>query len=101
MFCRCDARGQQCEQSDHTSSYRKGGSLKCSLFIVQIRHENQNKSAEARIQRCNIVTGRNEVVAKVMFLLVSVILLTPQEDGYCCRRYASYWNAFLFCLKFR
>ena len=55
MFCRCDARGQQCEQSDRTSSYRKGGSLKCSLFIVQIRHENENKSAEARIERCNIV----------------------------------------------
>ena len=31
-----------------------------------------------------------------MFLLVSVILLTPQEDGYCCGRYASYWNAFLY-----
>ena len=53
MFCRCDARGQQCEQSDRTSSYRKGGSLKCSLFIVQIRHENENKSAEARIERRN------------------------------------------------
>ena len=37
-----------------------------------------------------IFTGRNEVVAKVMFLLVSVILLKPQEDGYCCGRYASY-----------
>ena len=45
-----------------------------------------------------MITGRNEVVAKVMFLLVSVILLTPQEDGYCCGRYASYWNAFLFNL---
>ena len=33
---------------------------------------------------------RNEVVAKVMFLLVSVILSTPQEDDYCCGRYASY-----------
>ena len=43
-----------------------------------------------------IITGRNKVVAKVMFLLVSVILLTPQEDDYCCGRYASYWNAFLF-----
>ena len=32
MFCRCDARGQQCEQSDRTSSYRKGGSLKYSLW---------------------------------------------------------------------
>ena len=42
-----------------------------------------------------VITGRNEVVAKVMFLLVSVILLTPQEDGYCCGRYASCWNAFL------
>ena len=21
---------------------------------------------------------------------------TPQADGYCCGRYASYWNAFLF-----
>ena len=41
-----------------------------------------------------VFTGRKEVVAKVMFLLVSVILLTPQEDGYCCGRYASYWNAF-------
>ena len=45
-----------------------------------------------------VIIGRNEVVAKVMFLLVSVILLTPQEDGYCCGRYASYWNAFLFLL---
>ena len=45
-----------------------------------------------------MITGCNEVVAKVMFLLVSVILLTPQEDGYCCGRYASYWNAFLFNL---
>ena len=34
-----------------------------------------------------------------MFLLVSVILLTPQEDGYCCGQYASYWNAFLFLKK--
>ena len=63
---------------------------------------------------------RNEV-AKVMFLHLSVILFTggsasvhtgipprpgadppgtipPPADGYCCRRYASYWNAFL--LKF-
>ena len=31
-----------------------------------------------------------------MFLLVSVILLTPQEDGYYRGRYASYWNAFLW-----
>ena len=31
---------------------------------------------------CNIITGRNEVVAKVMFLLVSVILLT----GGCLRQ---------------
>ena len=22
---------------------------------------------------------------------------TPPADGYCCGRYASYWNAFLFC----
>ena len=21
---------------------------------------------------------------------------SPSPDGYCCRRYASYWNAFLF-----
>ena len=21
----------------------------------------------------------------------------PPHDGYCCRQYASYWNAFLFC----
>ena len=44
----------------------------------------------------DVVTGHNEVVAKVMFSLVSVIMLTPQEDGYCCGRYASYCNAFLF-----
>ena len=31
--------------------------------------------------KLHVFTGRNEVVAKVMFLLVSVILLTPQEDG--------------------
>ena len=36
-----------------------------------------------------------------MFLLVSVILLTPQEDGYCCGRYASYWNAFLYLFWFQ
>ena len=24
----------------------------------------------------------------------------PQADGYCCRRYASYWNAFLLTAKF-
>ena len=46
-----------------------------------------------------LVTGRNEVVAKVMFVLVSVILLTPQEDGYCRGRYASYWNAFLCIIQ--
>ena len=23
---------------------------------------------------------------------------TPQADGYCCGRYASYWNAFLFTI---
>ena len=44
---------------------------------------------------------------KVMFLHVSVILLTgvgrgsgrqtpPSPDGHYSRRYASYWNAFLF-----
>ena len=71
-----------------------------------------------------IITGRNEVVAKVMFLQVSVILLTggclpqcmlgyhppradpspreqnPREADSGIRsmsgRYASYWNAFLF-----
>ena len=68
-----------------------------------------------------IFTVRNEV-AKVMFFHPSVILFTggeylgrypprtrytppdqvpprpgtPPEDGYCCGRYASYWNAFLF-----
>ena len=25
---------------------------------------------------------------------------TPQEDGFCCGWYASYWNAFLFCKMF-
>ena len=24
----------------------------------------------------------------------------PRRDGYCCRRYASYWNAFLFKILF-
>ena len=24
---------------------------------------------------------------------------TPPPDGYCCGRYASYWNAFLLCIK--
>ena len=64
-----------------------------------------------------IVTVRNEV-AKVMFLHVSVCpqgggvpgqvpprdqvhplgpgTPLPPGDGYCCGRYASYWNAFLF-----
>ena len=70
-----------------------------------------------------LVTVRNEV-AKAMFLHLSVILFTggvclsacwdpprpgtprrkhppdqappPSRDGYCCGRYASYWNAFLF-----
>ena len=23
----------------------------------------------------------------------------PSSDGYCCRRYASYWNAFFFTVK--
>ena len=27
--------------------------------------------------------------------------LVPGGDGHCCGRYASYWNAFLFLLKFR
>ena len=26
---------------------------------------------------------------------------TPTEDGYCCGRYASYWNAFLLYLTLR
>ena len=61
-----------------------------------------------------IITGRNEVVAKVMFLLVSVILFiggsasvhagipppapegsTPTGIRSMSGRYASYWNAFL------
>ena len=73
----------------------------------------------------SIITGRNEVLAKVMFLHVSVILLTG--GGYLTRhppgrypppgrhppqagtppgirstlgRYASYWNAFLFSCSF-
>ena len=25
----------------------------------------------------------------------------PPKDGYCCRRYASYWNAFLFVVLFQ
>ena len=25
----------------------------------------------------------------------------PTMDGYCCRWYASYWNAFLFCTRFK
>ena len=25
---------------------------------------------------------------------------TPPADGYCCRRYASYWNAFLLSIRF-
>ena len=37
---------------------------------------------------------------KVMFLLVSVILFTP-ANGFCCRCYASYWNAFLFKFHFQ
>ena len=73
--------------------------------------------------RLLIVTGRNEFVAKVMFLVMSVILLTggglpqcmlgyhpPEEDNPLPKkespgpppgiqsmsgRYASYWNAFL------
>ena len=24
----------------------------------------------------------------------------PPVDGHCCRWYASYWNAFLFCMDF-
>ena len=60
-----------------------------------------------------LVTVRNEV-AKVMFLHLSVCpqgglpqcmlgyhtpldqATPPPADGYCCGRYASYWNAFLF-----
>ena len=26
---------------------------------------------------------------------------SPHPDGYCCRRYASYWNAFLLHFRFR
>ena len=44
----------------------------------------------------------NEVWSKVIFLHLSVILFIlpggdppPPGDGYCCGRYASYWNAFL------
>ena len=25
---------------------------------------------------------------------------TPQADGYCCGRYTSYWNAYLFLIYF-
>ena len=64
-----------------------------------------------------IFTARKRSCGKVMFLQVSVILFTEgvpvpggpgpggcllQEgvpDGYCCGRYASYWNAFLFSEK--
>ena len=62
------------------------------------------------IGNCPIFTARNEVGARLCFY-VSVILFTggvpgpgggllpggdPPCDGYCCGRYASYWNAFLF-----
>ena len=60
------------------------------------------------VQFVIIFTGRNEVVAKVMFLLVSVILFTagggvseadpPEADSgirSTSGRYASYWNALL------
>ena len=71
------------------------------------------------VEFTSIFTVRNEV-AKVMFLQVSVcpwgvpgprgvgvpdprgglvsqhaLRQTPGRDGYCCGRYASYWNAFL------
>ena len=64
----------------------------CELANVHIIVRRANAPSGSLI---TFITGRNEVVAKVMFLLVSVILLTPQ-DGYCCGRYASYWNAFSF-----
>ena len=67
--------------------------------LAWCRHNKPVRSSFLRVFKMSfniVITGRNEVVAKVMFLLVSVILLTPQEDGYCCGRYASYWNAFLF-----
>ena len=28
----------------------------------------------------------------------SALRQPPQRDGYCCRQYASYWNAFLFTM---
>ena len=62
----------------------------------------------------NIFTVRNNSCGKVMFSQASVILSTGGvcivrggawqrgcwRDDHCCRRYASYWNAFLFILNF-
>ena len=62
--------------------------------IVQLRAPTSSSSLV-------IFTVRNEV-AKVMFLHMSVILFTRysprSRDGYCCGRYASYWNAFLLSM---
>ena len=71
--------------------------MKGIIQLVSCFHASMVTCLQKGTQSYRFVTGRNEVVAKVMFLLVSVILLTPQEDGYCCGRYASYWNAFLLC----
>ena len=72
-----------------------------SKAVFHVSNYIKSVSGELKVGRgFTIFTGRNEVVAKVMFLLVSVILLTPQEDGYCCGRYASYWNAFLLLYDF-
>ena len=80
-----------------------------------------------KILVCELITVRNEV-AKVMFLHLSVHrgsasvhagipspgrghppdqappppgVGTPLADGYCCGRYASYWNAFLLKVMLR
>ena len=86
-----------------------------SFFVTNVI----SKQSCTRKSLVNFITGRNEVLAKVIFLHVSVILLTggggilggyffwggipPNFGGGFSTgirstfgRYASYWNAFLF-----
>ena len=51
-----------------------------SIRCCKNMSRNQEPPAQSSFSQRHIITGRNEVVAKVMFLLVSVILLT---EGVC------------------
>ena len=60
-----------------------------SLFTVKgggcLSGRSPEKEHGTRDSRVPLFTGRNEVVAKVMFLLVSVILSTGGGGGFCLK----------------